>query len=107
MVTRESSPKIPNAQEHKALQNGCLGGPNGENEAQLYVGETTLAGLLEKGWLERLQDGLSGNRKYRTTESGRAALRAPIPPNPSGPRLTMLKPRVATLDTRTLKPPRN
>jgi hypothetical protein len=51
-----------------------------------------------------MPDGLNGTRKYQTTDAGRAALRAPIPAKPARPKLTMLKPRLATLDTRTAKP---
>jgi len=95
----------PNAHERKALQNGMLGGPGGENEAQLYVGQKIRDQVIAKGWLERMPDSPAGNRLYRTTEAGRAALKMEAPAKPKRPKLTMLKPRLATLDTRTAKPP--
>jgi hypothetical protein len=42
---------------------------------------------------------------YRTTETGRAMLNAPIPKKlPSRKPIPMLKPRLETLDTRMAKP---
>src|SRR5437667_12228550 len=65
------------AHHRKCLQNGCLGGPKGENEAQLYAGEKVRQECLDQGWLERLPDSPAGFRMYRTTELGRAVLNAP------------------------------
>jgi hypothetical protein len=93
------------ALHRKCLENGCLGGPNGENEAQLYTGQKIRQDCLDLGWLEQLPDSPAGFRMYRTTESGRAMLSAPMPKKQSSrkPPATS-KPRVATFDTRTAKP---
>jgi hypothetical protein len=96
---------ILTARHRKCLQNGCYGGPQGENEAQLYTGQKVRQECLDQGWLERLPDSLIGFRMYRTTETGRAMLNARIPKKlPSRKPIPMLKPRLATLDTRTAKP---
>jgi hypothetical protein len=96
---------ILTARHRKCLQNGCYGGPQGENEAQLYTGQKVRQECLDQGWLERLPDSLIGFRMYRTTETGRAMLNVPIPKKPSFRKpLATLKPLVATLDTRTAKP---
>jgi hypothetical protein len=88
----------PNARERKALRHGCYGGPGGENEAQLYVGQQTIAELLEKGWLERMPDSLNGARLYKTTAAGRRALDTPVPKKVrTTSRLKMLEPRVKPL----------
>jgi hypothetical protein len=103
------------AHHRKCLQNGCCGGSQGENEAQLYTGSKVRQECLDRGWLERLPDSLSGFKMYRTTDCGRAMLRAPVLKLPSQktiptlePRVKMLQPRVKTLEPRikTLKTPR-
>src|SRR6516164_7714442 len=66
------------ARHRKCLQNGCFGGPNGENEAQLYTGDKVRQECIDQGWLERLPDSPGGFRMYRTTELGRAVLYAPV-----------------------------
>ena len=92
------------ARHRKCLQNGCLGGPNGENEAQLYTGEKIRQQCIDQGWLERLPDSPAGFRMYRTTELGRAALTAPVAKKTSKrPRIKVLKPRLETLEPR-IKP---
>jgi hypothetical protein len=99
------SREILSALHRKCLQNGCLGGPQGENEAQLYTGQKVRQECLDRGWLERLPDSSGGFRMYRTTETGRAMLNAPIPKKlPSRKPIPMLKPRLETLDTRMAKP---
>jgi hypothetical protein len=93
------------ARHRKCLENGRHGGPHGENEAQLYTGPKVRQECLDQGWLERLPDSLIGFRMYRTTESGRAMLSAPvIKSQPPRKPLAMLPPRIVTLDTRTAKP---
>lgn len=103
-MTTESQADAPNSHERTALQNGCLGGPAGENEAQLYVGQKIRDQVIAKGWLERMPDSLNGTRMYRTTEAGRKALQSAPAARPPRRKLTMLKPRIPTLDTRTAKP---
>jgi hypothetical protein len=93
------------AKHRKCLRNGSLGGPNGENEAQLYAGPKTLQKCLDRGWLERLPDSPNGWRMYRTTDLGRAMLNAPTPKKAkSRPKIKMQAPRFGTLDTRAAKP---
>lgn len=97
------------ARHRKCLQNGCLGGPNGENEAQLYTGDKVRQECLDQGWLERLPDSPAGFRMYQTTELGRAVLNAPVAKKtPRRPQIKMLKPLVKTLEPRIkpLKTPR-
>jgi hypothetical protein len=93
------------ARHRKCLENGRFGGPNGENEAQLYTGTKIRQECLDRSWLERLPDSPAGFRMYRTTELGRAMMNAP--PRTSAktaPKIKMLPPRIKTLDTRTVKP---
>jgi hypothetical protein len=103
-VERPKMTDVPNTHERKALQNGCYGGPAGENEAQLYVGKKIRDQVIEKGWLERMPDSLNGTRMYRTTEAGQKALQATPQAKPARPKLTMLKPRIAAFHTQRLKP---
>jgi hypothetical protein len=70
------------ALHRKCLQNGSLGGPNGENEAQLYTGDKVRQECIDQGWLERLPDSPAGFRMYRTTELGRAVFNAPVAKRP-------------------------
>jgi hypothetical protein len=92
------------ARHRKCLQNGCLGGPNGENEAQLYTGDKVRQECIDQGWLERLPDSPAGFKMYRTTELGRAVLYAPVAKKTSKrPRIKMLKPLLRTLEPR-IKP---
>lgn len=52
--------------------------------AQLYpAGERTIAGMVAKGWLEKLEDANTG-ASFRITPAGEAALRAKIPVDSSG-----------------------
>jgi hypothetical protein len=96
---------ILTARHRKCLQNGCYGGPQGENEAQLYTGTKIRQECLDQGWLERLPDSPAGFRMYRTTDLGRVMLTSPTPKKAStGPKIKMLPPRIKTLDTRTAKP---
>lgn len=82
----------------RCLQNGNLGGPNGENEAQLYTGSKIRQECLDRGWLERLDDSPAGFRMYRTTELGRAMLDAPVAKKIATRKpLKMLPPRLKTL----------
>lgn len=83
------------ARHRKCLQKGRYGGPDGENEAQLYTGDIIRQECIDRGWLERMPDSLSGVRMYRTTDLGRQMLDAPIEKKPSNPpRIKMLEPRV-------------
>jgi hypothetical protein len=43
------------------------------------TGPGTVAGLIEKGWIEPVPDRTSGSRKLRITQAGRDALKIPIP----------------------------
>jgi hypothetical protein len=93
------------ARHRKCLENARRGGPSGENEAQLYTGEKIRLECLDRSWLERLPDSPAGFRMYRTTELGRAMLNAQPPTRAkAGPKIEMLRPRIKTLDTRTVKP---
>jgi hypothetical protein len=92
------------AHHRKCLQNGSLGGPNGENEAQLYTGQKIRQECLDRGWLERLPDSPAGFKLYRTTDLGRAMLNAPVVKRPPTTKLKMLQPRIPILDTCTAKP---
>ncbi|MEY9537862.1 hypothetical protein ABIE85_000922 [Bradyrhizobium diazoefficiens] len=97
------------ARHRKCLQNDNLGGPNGENEAQLYTGDKVRQECIDLGWLERLPDSPGGFRMYRTTELGRAVLYARVAKKASKrPRIKMLKALVKTLEPRIkpLKTPR-
>ena len=93
----------------KCLQNGRFGGPNGENEAQLYTGAKIRQECLDEGWLERWPDSLNGTRMYRTTELGWAMLDAPAPTKANtGPKIKVVPQRIATFGPRIAKPlPRN
>jgi hypothetical protein len=95
------------ARHRKCVPNGCLGGPNDENEAQLYTGDKVRQECLDQGWLERLPDSPAGFRMYRTTDLGRAVLSALVSTS-KRPRLEMLKPLVKPLEPRfkPLKIPR-
>jgi hypothetical protein len=95
---------IPTARHRKCLEAGSHGGPNGENEAQLYTGDKVRQECLDQGWLERLPDSPAGFRMYRTTDLGRAKLRVPLPEAKPTSKIKMLPPRIKTLDTRTAKP---
>ena len=95
---------VPNAHHRKCIQNAMLGGPGGENEAQLYTGEKIREECLEHNWIERMSDSPAGFRMYRATETGRAALQQPPPSKPARTKLKMFKPRIAVVDTRRLKP---
>lgn len=94
------------ARHRKCVMNASMGGPNGENEAQLYTGTKVRQECLDWGWIERLPDSLIGFRMYQTTDLGRAALSAPIEERIKRPTIPTLKPRVAMLEPRlkTLKP---
>lgn len=92
------------ARHRKCLQNGRFGGPNGENEAQLYTGAKIRQECLDEGWLERLPDSLNGTRMYRTTELGCAMLDAPTPIKANtGPKIKMAPQRIAPFDPRIAK----
>jgi len=87
----------------KCVQNASMGGPNGENEAQLYTGAKIRQECLDWEWIERLQDSPAGFRMYRATELGRAMLIAPIEKPAKRPTLRTLPPLVRPLEPR-LKP---
>jgi len=97
------------ARHRKCLQNGCLGRPSGENEAQLYTGDNVRQECIGRGWLERLPDSPAGFRMYQTTALGRAVLNTPVAKKtPRRPGIKMLKPLVKTLEPsiKPLKTPR-
>jgi len=92
------------ARHRRCLRNGCLGGPAGENEAQLYTGHKVREECVENGWLERMPDTLMGVRMYRTTELGRQVLNTLVEKKPSRRhRVKMLEPRIRLPEAR-LKP---
>jgi hypothetical protein len=67
---------IPTHVERSALQ--LLISPEWDFERNLRpAGSTTIAGMIEKGWIEHLTS--SAARKFRITQEGQAALKAPIP----------------------------
>ena len=93
------------ARHRKCLQNGRFGGPDGENEAQLYTGAKVRQECLDQGWLELLCVSATGTKMYRTTKLGCLMLDTPAETKKrAGPKIKMLPPRIATLDTRTAKP---
>jgi hypothetical protein len=94
--------------ERKALEAAEYPGGVDRGELSLvYVGAKTIAGLLERGLLERLAHPVAKARfLFKTTDAGKAALAALKvgTMRPARPKLTMLKPRIATLDTRIVRP---
>ena len=64
---------IPQAIERSALQR--MSASRGLSPDKMHpAGKKTIAGMLEKGWIERQADG----RTYCITPAGEAALKAPI-----------------------------
>lgn len=95
---------IPTARERKVLQNIRYGDTHYPGDL-LGAGEQTRREMVDKGWIEFFPHPVSGGPRVRITAAGKAALDAPIPPKVRArPKLTMLKPRIATMDTRTVKP---
>ena len=91
------SSEVLTTRHRRCLQNGCGGGPNGENEAQLYTGSKIRQECLDRDWLERLPDSPGGFRMYRTTDLGRAMLSAPVAKKTAARKpLKTLKPRLKT-----------
>ena len=92
-----------NWRERKALRN--LSGVIWENRAQLYTGATTFDSLVRRGFIEE-HSSSAGHRepRYCITDAGRAALREPPDMPPTRPKIAILKPRIATMDTRRVKP---
>jgi|GEM_PF-3679876 len=89
---------VPNSRERKALKR--LRHLRWEDDASLCVGEKTITSLLERGWAERVENP-TGRKRLRITETGIAALDAPIPPKAAKKTpLKMLKPGVPTLSPR-------
>jgi hypothetical protein len=82
----------------KCLKKASMGGPNGENEAQLYTGSKVRQECVDWGLIERMPDSLTGTRFYRTTQRGLDLLHSP--PS-SGPKrkshIKTLKPRITIL----------
>lgn len=87
------------ARHRKCILNASMGGPNGENEAQLYTGAKVRQECLDLGWIERLQDSPAGFRMYGATPLGRSLLSGP-PAKKDPPRLRTLKPRIPTMKNR-------
>jgi hypothetical protein len=85
---------VMTARHRTCVRNASMGGPNGENEAQLYTGEKIRQECLDWGWIQRLPDSPAGFKMYTATELGRAA---PVEKKPDRPKISMLKPRVPTL----------
>ena len=88
------------ARHRKCVVNASTGGPNGENEAQLYTGAKIRQECLDWGWIEQLHDSPAGFRMYTATELGRAALEAPIEKTSKRPSIPTLQPRLRTLEPR-------
>ncbi len=86
----------PNWRERKALR--ALIGEQWEYKAQLYVGEKTIASLVEKQWIELHPESSSRTEKYRITELGKQAYDMPADKNAKPKhRLSMLKPQISEL----------
>jgi hypothetical protein len=86
------------ARHRKCVRNASMGGPNGENEAQLHTGQKIRQECLDRRWIERLPDSLAGFKMYTATDLGRAMLAAPVAEKPSGSRISILKPMVPTFE---------
>lgn len=72
-----------------------------EHPAQLYVGrKTTIASLLEKGFVEFHPLSMPQFEKIKITSTGKEALSTPIPAKPQRPKLKMLEPSITILDPR-------
>jgi len=88
-----------NAYQRKAL--AILDRQQWENRAQLYVGEKTISSLIELGYIEPMPPVPTGTERFKITEAGRAAIRAPrVSKEQPKRRLTTLKPRLATMPPR-------
>jgi predicted transcriptional regulator len=64
---------IPDARQRHALQ---LIRAGAVSNIFSYVGKHTIKRLIEKGWIEAVA---LGQKKYRVTQSGEAAVKAKIP----------------------------
>ena len=83
-------------QERKALTNVRF--EDWEYPAKLGVGAKTIAGLVEKGLIEKFASP-GGYDRVRITDLGKAALDAPVPKKPPrGPRLAMAKPMLQVMN---------
>lgn len=91
---------VMTARHRKCVLNASMGGPGGENEAQLYTGAKVRQECLDWGWIERLPDSRAGFRMYQATELGRSLLYAPTEKPTKRPKLVTLSPRVTPLDSR-------
>lgn len=81
--------------------------PKGASLGDLHpAGKKTVEGLIERGLIEQFVAETTGHPRYRTTAAGNEALKVPILPKARTTRakLTMLGPRVPTMDTRKVKP---
>lgn len=94
---------IPNARERKTLRDLMFS--EWENVASLYsAGAQTIAGMLEKRWIEMLQTPPSGLERCKITQAGKDAYAAPVEKPPARRPLKMLAPRLKTADPSTVKP---
>lgn len=99
--------KAPNTRERKALEH--LRSELWDDVASICPGEVgtvTIAGLFEKGWIERAPDCPPDRNRVRITEAGKAALQISNTPKTKPARtLKMLPPRLKELAPR-IKPPK-
>lgn len=87
----------PNSRERKVLTALRLSG--WEFKGSLRAGKITFASLLQKGWITYLPITNSGLERVAITDVGRKALDVPIQmKKQTKQRLTMLKPKVKTVD---------
>lgn len=94
---------VMTARHRKCVLNASMGGPGGENEAQLYTGAKVRQECLDWGWIERLPNSPAGFKMYQATELGRSALYAPMEKPAKRAKLITLSPRVTPLEPR-IKP---
>lgn len=71
-------PDFPNYRERTALQAASLRAWATEHDMH-PAGPRTIAGLLQKGWLEKSED-VAGGPKFKITDVGSQALSAQMPP---------------------------
>ncbi|MCJ2033170.1 hypothetical protein [Methylobacterium sp. J-068] len=97
----------PDFREMDALRALCLGGE--EYGAQLgRAGTVTIQNMISKGWVVEAPESL-GLKRYRITMLGSAIFddasrSAGARSSKKASKITMIKPLIATLDTRTVKP---
>jgi len=68
-----SNKVVPTKGEHEALQNLSLFGEKGGSRGHARADESTIARMLDLGWIEQLSNGRGGHPRYRITAKGTAA----------------------------------